>query len=95
MRLDLRITYNDGSAVVTPATTADLVAFEERFNRSVARLEAELRLTDVCWLAWRSLTRQGKTSAEFGPWLESIDGVELVDGEASPSPLEPTASTSE
>lgn len=94
MRLDLRITYADGSAVDTPATTADLVAFEQTFDRSVARLEAELRLTDVCWLAWRSLTRQGKTSAEFQSWLESIDGVELVEGEASPAPLESTAPTS-
>ena len=94
MRLTLRVTTLDGSAVDTDATTADLVAFEERFNRSVARLEAELRLTDVCWLAWRSLTRQGKTTAEFGAWLETIDGVELVDGEASPAPLEPTPSTS-
>ena len=95
MRLDLRITYADGSAVETPATTADLVAFEETFNRSVARLEAELRLTDVCWLAWRSVSRQGKTSADFHAWLESIEGVELTDGEASPAPLESTASTSD
>jgi hypothetical protein len=94
MRLTLRVTTLDGAAVDTDATTADLVAFEERFSRSVARLEAELRLTDVCWLAWRSLTRQGKTTAEFGAWLETVDGVELVDGEASPAPLEPTAPTS-
>ena len=94
MRLDLRITYNDGSAVDTPATTADLVAFEEHFNRSVVNLQSELRLTDICWLAWRSTTRQGGTSAEFGTWLESVDGVELVDGEADPVPLAPTASTS-
>ena len=94
MRLDLRITYADGSAVDTAATTADLVAFEEHFNRSVARLESELRLTDVCWLAWRSVTRQGKTAADFSAWLESIDGVELTDGEAAPVPLEPSPSTS-
>lgn len=94
MRLDLRITYNDGSAVVTPATTADLVAFEEHFDRSVVNLQSELRLTDICWLAWRSTTRQGGTSAEFGTWLESVDGVELIDGEADPVPLDQTASTS-
>ena len=94
MKINLRITYADGSAVDTAATTADLVAFEDNFNRSVVNLEAELRLTDICWLAWRSVTRQGKTSADFGAWLESIDGVELVDAE-EPVPLGPTASTSE
>ena len=90
MRLDLRITSNDGSAVETSATTADLVAFEEHFSRSVARLEVELRLTDICWLAWHSQRRKDMTALEFHPWLETIDGVELSDGEAEPVPLAPT-----
>ena len=90
MRINLRVTYEDGSAVETAATTADLVAFENAFDRSVARLEVELRLTDICWLAWKSLSRQGKTAAEFDPWLESIDGVELTEGESNPVPLAPT-----
>ena len=94
MKLNLRVTYADGSAVDTAATTADLVAFEQHFDRSVARLEVELRLTDICWLAWHSVTRQGKTSSDFQSWLESIDGVELTDGEAAPVPLERTAPTS-
>jgi len=95
MKINLRVTYEDGSAFDTAASTADLVAFEEAFDRSVAKLEIELRLTDICWLAWKSLTRQGKTAAEFTAWLESIDGVELRDGEASPVPLDQTVSTSE
>lgn len=90
MRINLRITNNDGSAVDTAATTADLVAFEEHFSRSVARLEAELRLTDICWLAWQSQRRQQQTSLDFHPWLETIDGVELTESEASPAPLAPT-----
>ena len=94
MKLNLRITYADGSAVDTAATTADLVAFEETFDRSVVRLETELRLRDLCWLAWRSLTRQGKTAADFHAWLETIDGVELVDAE-EPAPLASTPSTTD
>lgn len=81
MKLPLQATYNDGSAVDATATTADLVAFEDKFVRSVARLEVEMRLTDVCWLAWKSLTRQGKTSADFDSWLETIENVELMDEE--------------
>ena len=95
MKINLRVEYNDGAAVDTAATTADLVAFESEFSRSVARLEIELRLTDICWLAWKSLVRQGKTTADFGAWLESIEGVELTEGESTPVPLAPTASTSE
>ena len=95
MRLDLRVTYADGAEVATAATTPDLVAFEEHFDRSVARLEAELRLTDICWLAWQSLTRQAKTTADFGSWLNSVENVALTDGEAAPVPLGPTPSISE
>jgi hypothetical protein len=94
MKLDLRITYADGSAVDIAATTADLVAFEEHFNRSVVTL-ADPRLTDICWLGWRSVTRQGKTTADFASWLDSVDDVSLTDGEATPPPLEQTASTSD
>ena len=94
MKITLRVTYNDGSAVDTDATTADLVAFEEQFDRSVVHLDTELRLRDLCWLSWRSLSRQAKTAAEFHAWLDTIDGVELTDSEASPVPLESTASTS-
>ena len=94
MRLNLRVTYADGSAVDTAATTAVLVEFEDHFDRSVTVLDDGLRLKHVTWLAWRSLTRQGKTAAEFGAWLDTVDGVELVDGEASPVPLDSTASTS-
>lgn len=90
MKINLRITSNDGSAVETAATTADLVAFEDHFDRSVARLEAELRLTDICWLAWHSQRRKEQTALEFHPWLETIDGVELSDGETEPVPLAPT-----
>ena len=90
MRINLRITSNDGSAVETAATTADLVAFEEHFSRSVARLEAELRLTDICWLAWHSQRRRDQTALEVHPWLGTIDGVGLSGGEAEPVPLAPT-----
>lgn len=90
MKINLRITSNDGAAVDTTATTADLVAFEEQFNRSVARLEAELRLTDICWLAWQSQRRQQMTALDFHPWLDTIDSVELTESEATPAPLAQT-----
>lgn len=94
MKINLRVVYNDGATVEATATTADLVAFEGYFSRSVARLEDEFRLTDVCWLAWKSLTRQGKTTADFAAWLESVDTVDFGSTEAAPVPLEPGASTS-
>jgi hypothetical protein len=94
MKLTFNVTYNDKSAVDTTATTADFVAFEGAYSRSIMNLEADLRLTDVCWLAWRSLSRTGITGLDFNAWLDTVDEVQLIDGEATPAPLEPTANTS-
>lgn len=95
MRIDLRVEYNDGTAVDTAAVTADLVAFEDAFNRSIAKLRIELRLKDVCWLAWQSLTRRGLVTAPFAEWLLTVDDAQLTSGEAEPVPLDrPKASTS-
>jgi hypothetical protein len=94
MKISMSVTYNDTTTVDAVAVTTDLVAFEDHFDRSVARLETELRLTDVCWLAWTSLHRAGSTTLDFPAWLDTVDRAVLVDSE-EPVPLDPTASTSE
>ena len=76
------------------ARTVDLVAFENEFDRPMFRLVSDRRFGHMCWVAWTCLHRQGIVDAEFGPWLETVDTVALVDSEASPVPLAPTASTS-
>lgn len=88
MKINLRVVYNDGAAVDTAATTPDLMGFEDRFNKSITIVDTELRLTHLLWLAWASLTRQGKTAATFEDWCNSVDSCVLTDGEATPVPLE-------
>ena len=94
MRLDLRITYADGSVLETAATTPDFIEYEKEWDRSVTNLDTDLRYTDLCWLAWQSAIRQGKETAEFNAWVHTVDGVAMTDGEAAPVPLEQTAPTS-
>ena len=97
MKINLRITYADGSAADVAAVTADLVAFEDEKDRSVARLDDELKYGDVCWLAWHAEFRGGRTPLEFDPWLDALGegGVSLADAEVEPVPLGSTAPTSE
>lgn len=91
MRIALRTTYADGRApVLSTASAPDLVAFEREFDRSVARFEAELRFTDLCWLAWHAQRRAGKTTQAFDDWLDEIDGVEPDESESKLVPLENT-----
>jgi hypothetical protein len=71
----LLVEFIDGTSEQVDAIAADLIAFESKFDLSVARLESEVRLTHLFFLAWHSLKRQGKTKAEFDKWVESVSAV--------------------
>jgi hypothetical protein len=93
MKMQLRVTYNDGSGADATVSAPDLVAFESKFDRSVARFESEVKFTDLVWLAWHYLNRKGEVG-DFDKWLENVDQVEV--GEVGdPAPLDKTAPTSE
>lgn len=79
MKLNLRIEYVTGEAVDVSATAPDLVAFEEKFNLSVTKLESDLKITHLIWLAWTSLTRQKLVSKEFDAWLLDVSSVGPTD----------------
>lgn len=80
MRINLRIKYAaDEKAKEIVCSASDLVAFEEKYSRSVAKLQSEFRLTDLMFLAWRSETRTKGTAKDFEPWLDDIDTVEVSD----------------
>jgi len=70
--INLRIEFIDGSSAEVTAIAADLIAFESYFDLSVARLEKEIRLTHLFFLAWRVLKRTNQTKDEFEKWTESV-----------------------
>jgi hypothetical protein len=76
MQLDLQLTFSDGNSKLIKANAADLVAFETKFDLSVARLEQNVKLTHLLFLAWHSEKRTKATDLEFEPWLESIESIE-------------------
>jgi hypothetical protein len=80
MRINLRIKYaaQDTEKEIT-CSASDLVAFEEKYNRSVAKLQSEFKLTDLMFLAWRSESRTGQTKSDFEKWLDEIDTIEVSD----------------
>jgi hypothetical protein len=89
MRMQLHVTYSDGSGADVTVSAPDLVAFEREFDRSVARFESEVKFTDICWLAWHKLHRD-KQAGAFDDWLEKLEGVEIKDA-GDPVPLDKTA----
>jgi hypothetical protein len=81
--INLLIQFTDGSEKTVSAIAADLIAFETRFDLSVARLESEIRLTHLFFLAYSASKRTGETDLEFEPWTETVTMVAEADSKKS------------
>lgn len=78
--LNLQVTYSDGTSVDVQVLAIDMIAFESHFDLSITRLEKEMKLTHLFWLAWTSLKRTHATALEFESWVETVALV--AEGEA-------------
>lgn len=87
MKIALTVTYVDGTKSDVDAVFSDFVAFERTWQRSVARFESEIRLTDLAWLAWSGETRAKRTALKFDPdWIGTVLNVEIRDDEGVTDP---------
>jgi hypothetical protein len=74
------------------AEAQDLVAFEREFNKSVAKFQDTVFLTDLFWLAWHVEKRTEATPLEFDPWIATMETIGVADDQEL-VPLESTAPT--
>lgn len=79
MQISLQITYEDGTDKTVTAVAADLVAFEMKFDMSVSRLEKEVKLTHLLYIAWAAEKRTKATTDEFEQWVEKVSSVGMQD----------------
>jgi len=82
MNFNLLVTLLDGTATEITGVASDLVAFESHFDLSVARLNAEVKITHLLYLAWHVLKRTGQTSDTFEKWVDTVDKVEAASPKA-------------
>ena len=75
MRINLAIEKVDGTKLEVTASAYDLVKFEEKYDISVSKLDKEMKLTHLLFLAHSSLKRQKKTDLDFEPWVETVESV--------------------
>jgi hypothetical protein len=78
MNLNLLVKFADGTEKSVSANPADIVAFESKFDLSIAKLQNEIRLTHIFFLGWHAEKRTKSTDLDFETWLESIEVVELA-----------------
>ena len=75
MKINLRVEFISGEVKEVTASAADLVAFEDKFNLSIVKLESEMRITHLIYLAWHSLYRTKQTDKDFDAWVELVETV--------------------
>jgi hypothetical protein len=96
MRTSLEVHYSNGETIPVVAILPDYTLFEEVFDRSVMRLNTELRLSDMSFLCFASLRRQNKITVDSGlpvldawrEWEKSVEQVNYTDEDDDLIPLE-------
>jgi hypothetical protein len=78
--LNLQIQFIDGTTQDVSTTAADYIKFETHFDKSIAALGNDVRLTYMFFLAWSASKRTAKTELEFEDWSETVSMV----GESDP-----------
>ena len=74
MKITLQITFLDGSVRDVLVSAADMVAFEDKYNLSIARLE-EARIGWLLFLAWHSEQRRKQTDKNYDEWIELVETI--------------------
>ena len=72
MQINLHITFTDKTEVEVVAVAADIVAFENHFDMSIAKLEKEVRLTHLLFIAYNQQRRTKATDLDFDKWVEAV-----------------------
>jgi hypothetical protein len=75
----LKIVFVDNTSKDVSTVAADLIAFEERFDMSIAGLQNAIRMTHLFFIAWHVCKRTGDTSEAFEKWVESVGMVTVAD----------------
>jgi hypothetical protein len=88
LSISMSVTPKGGAPRVVTAEPVDMVAFERTFSKSIAKLQDEVFLTDLFWLAWHSEKRTGATGLEFDPWVETLETIDVSGEEDELVPLE-------
>jgi hypothetical protein len=78
MKLTLRIEFADGTSKDVLVSAADMVAFEDKFNVSIAKLD-DPRIGWLLYLAWHSEKRKQQTTLEYEAWLDLVESVGATD----------------
>lgn len=79
MNFNLQVIYSDGTTRDVVGKAVDIVAFEQKFDISMASLQNSVKVTHLMFLAWHVEHRLGNTPDDFDKWLETVDMVQAAE----------------
>jgi hypothetical protein len=92
MKLGLTVHGTDGKKRLAVVAFADFVKYEEVHDKSMAKVETEMKVRDLAWLAWHCEKRNKVTALDFDAWLDTVEQISS-EGEDRIVPLESTQPT--
>jgi hypothetical protein len=75
--INLLIKFTDGSSREVTAIVSDLMAFEDKFDKSVSDFAKGVRLSWLVFIAWKAEMRTKATSLDFDAYADTISAVEV------------------
>lgn len=81
--LNLDIKLNDGTSAEVTCVASDFVAWEGKFDLSVARFNQDMKLTHLLFLGWHSLKRTKQIDLDFDAWVDTVEAVTVGDSKKS------------
>jgi hypothetical protein len=79
VKINLEIEYSSGNKVDVVCSAPDIVKFEDKFNLSITKAAADMKVTHLLFLAYASLSRTKQTDLDFDSWVATVDGVGSVE----------------
>lgn len=86
MKIEIGVTYDDGTKAVAECGPSDYVKFERQFDKSTFDLGADARLEHFLFLAYTALRRKGQAGDDFDDWCDTVAELTPDFGE-TPAPL--------
>jgi hypothetical protein len=93
MKLGITVHGTDGKKRLAVVAFPDFIKYEETHNVSMAKVEAEMKVRDLAWLAWHCEKRNKVTALSFEEWSETVEEITAAEGEDKIVPLERTQPT--
>jgi hypothetical protein len=79
MKINLEVTFANGSTVEANCSAPEIVKFEDKFDISISNAARDLRVSHLLFLAYSWAKRTKQTELSFDEWTETVENISTVE----------------